>query len=104
MAQKLKEAGKDIDVKVTTQATLISFDLPERMSDEEIEADLSEKHLFDIGEVYGVIAGLIAKQPAGEEGVLLSNGYSNIFYTEKKVVSVLWDGDGWNVNLLYPVC
>ncbi|NTU67116.1 MAG: hypothetical protein HGB08_04310 [Candidatus Moranbacteria bacterium] len=51
----------------------------------------------------GVIFSLMSKQPNGEDGVLLSNGYANIFYVRDDVqvlwaVGVGWGGDGWRVN------
>lgn len=45
---------------------------------------------------------LMEKQGKGEDGVLLNNGYVNIFYIRDqngvlRAVSVDWDGDGWGV-------
>ncbi len=46
--------------------------------------------------------GLMEMQPNGENGVLLTNGYTNIFYV-RDCVGVLWAaycdwfGDGWHV-------
>ncbi len=50
------------------------------------------------------IYGLLLKQPNGEkEGVLLTNGYTNIFYVKDingvlRAVDVYWDGGGWYVS------
>jgi len=46
---------------------------------------------------------LISQQSNGEEGVLLANGYANIFYVRDvdsllRPVGVFWDGDGWGVD------
>ena len=46
---------------------------------------------------------LMEKQKNGEDGVLLNNGYANIFYIKDqngvlRTVGVRWDGDGWLVN------
>lgn len=88
----LKKVGEDLKVEpVTKEFTLNSFDLTERLNDEKIEAALGENHLFDRGEVYALIGNLIAKQPKGEEGVLLNDGKANLFYTEAFVVGVGWD-------------
>lgn len=48
------------------------------------------------------IYGLLLKQPKGEEGALLTNGYANIFYVKDingvlRAVNVLWDDYGWRV-------
>jgi len=45
---------------------------------------------------------LMEKQKNGEDGVLLNNGYANIFYTKDKngvlrAVFVYWNDDGWGV-------
>ena len=47
-----------------------------------------------------VIASLIARQPKGEEGVLLNTGYANLFYTPSYVVYVFWHAGrrGWGVG------
>lgn len=46
---------------------------------------------------------LLKKQGNGEDGVLLTNGYANIFYSrdingELRAVSVCWRGVGWSVH------
>lgn len=46
---------------------------------------------------------LLLKQPKGEEGVMLTNGYANIFYIKDingtlRVVGVYWRGGGWGVH------
>ena len=50
---------------------------------------------------------LMEKQKDGEDGVLLNNGYANIFYIRDqagvlRTVIVLWSGNGWNI-LAYSV-
>lgn len=57
-----------------------------------------------IDEVVGTINDLISKQPNGEEGVLLANGYVNIFYAIcndgiVRAVDCCWDANnsGWDL-------
>lgn len=49
------------------------------------------------------IFSLLLKQSEGQEGVLLTNGYANIFYVkdlkgELRTVGVYWRSDGWRVD------
>ena len=51
---------------------------------------------------------LMEKQKNGEDGVLLNNGYANIFYIKDVAgvlhsVSVRWDGGGWYVDAISVV-
>lgn len=75
------------------------FDLKKYSSGKEIEEALGDNHLFNVSEVYSVIGSLVSKQSAGEDGPLITTGYSNLFYTEKFVLSVRWysDDDVWDV-------
>jgi len=69
-------------------------------ADEAIETALQSDHLFEESQVCPVIATLIAKQPNGEEGVLINNGYANLFYTGSSVVYVYWSAGvrEWRVD------
>ena len=62
-----------------------------------------EKAETTLAEIYT----LMELQRDGRVGVLLNNGYANIFYVRGGVlvlraVSVLWGGDGWNL-IAYPL-
>lgn len=59
--------------------------------DTDIRKELSEEHLSTLED----IASLIEAQPDGKSGLLLNNGYANIFYVEGKngevfAVDVRW--------------
>lgn len=46
---------------------------------------------------------LLKLQPNGQEGVLLNNGWANVFYIRDaggtlRGVHVIWHGDGWHVD------
>ncbi|MBU4480302.1 hypothetical protein KKG48_02580, partial [Patescibacteria group bacterium] len=84
------------------------FDLPKRINDAEIRAKLGDNHLFeDASEFCSCLAGMISRQANGEEGDLLNNGSSNIFYVcgkEGEVFAVFasWavDDRRWDVSAL----
>jgi len=49
-----------------------------------------------------VIYSMMKKQPRGKKGLLLTDGWANIFYVRDqngvvRAVSVDWNGDGWHV-------
>ncbi|MCX6739520.1 MAG: hypothetical protein NT098_05770, partial [Candidatus Parcubacteria bacterium] len=69
--------------KVSKQpaATIVSFDLTKPMYDREIRAELPENHVFAIEDLW-IIADIISRQPKGESGTLLNNGYANLFYVQ----------------------
>lgn len=89
--------AKPSDAGVTWE--IKSAELMRGMTNTAIEAGLSASHLFDETQVCAIIAGLIVKQPEGQEGTLLNNGYANLFYTSSCVVLVFWYADdrGWRV-------
>lgn len=80
-------------------AALRSYDLAKNAYDREITPELGENYIFDESELCARIAQMISKQPNGEAGDLLVNGYANLFYVAGCVVNVLWDADyrKWNV-------
>jgi hypothetical protein len=87
-------------MQVGTTFRLNIADLGKRAADEQIESALSEGHLFEESAVCAIIAELIGQQPEDRAGVLLNNGYANLFYTGSCVVRVYWDaGDRqWDVS------
>lgn len=96
-------SGKATPTNSGAEFKVSSSDLAEPANDEQIEAALPEKHIFSESDVCAIISTLIEKQPNGEEGVLLNNGYANIFYTQSRVVRVCryaddgeWGVDAWN--------
>ncbi len=84
---KLRKASKDIPI------------VNELGGEEKSETTLSE------------MFSLMGKQGKGEAGVLLNNGYANIFYIRDmndvlRAVDVRWLGRGWDVDagpLAYPL-
>lgn len=70
--------------------SLKSRELTKNAHDREITPELGEDYIFDESEICARIEQMIAKQPNGEKGDLLNNGYANIFYVAGYVVSVLW--------------
>jgi hypothetical protein len=64
-----------------------------------VELGGEEKSETTLSEMFA----LMEKQGKGEDGVLLNNGYANIFYIRDqngvlRTVDVSWRGDGWRVN------
>lgn len=91
-------SSKAKPVKKGTPYTLTSSKLLQYSTDEQIEAELPEKHIFSEDDVCAILADLIEKQSKGEEGVLASDGNWNLFYTESFVVFAGWRGGGWYVG------
>ncbi|MDI6734170.1 MAG: hypothetical protein QMD50_01605 [Patescibacteria group bacterium] len=72
--------------------TLSKYTLTKGMDDAEIQGELGNQKAFTVPEFAAIIKDLIGKQPKGEKnGILLNNGYANIFYVKlanKTVVAV----------------
>ena len=68
---------------------VVRAELMQDLTDEKIETSLGGEHFFEETALCAIITDLIDKQPEGKEGVLLNNGYANLFYTVC-VVSVRW--------------
>lgn len=79
--------------------SISSYDLLKTSYDKDIEAELPKNHIFSETDVCAIIAGLIEKQPNGEEGTLLNTGYANLFYTKSRVVLVYWSVGEWDVSV-----
>ncbi len=90
--------ARPVEAGETFKVDFGDIGLEDGATDAEIEAGLP-RH-FEEYEVCAIIAGLIAKQPKGEEGDLLNNGYANLFYTSGRVVDVRWSADDgeWGVD------
>ncbi len=77
--------------------TLQYHDLGKNAHDRDIKAQLPEKQEVELWQV----AWLIERQKDGEEGVLLTNGYANIFYVAGFAVGVGWNAGNreWVVSV-----
>ncbi len=62
--------------------------------DRDIREELPENHLSTLED----IAALIEAQPGGQSGLLLNNGYANIFYVEGKNGEIFTVSVGWDFN------
>lgn len=77
-------------------------DLEQDAYDREITAALGDKYEFSETETCYIIDRLVSRQPNGESGVLLNNGYANLIYVRGgPVVRVGWDSGRrkWDVNV-----
>lgn len=87
-------------VPVRDACVLESHTLVRNSLDEGIIAELGSTRETDIAALFH----LMSQQPNGEDGVLLTNGYANIFYCKDAsgslcAVYAVWDGDGWDVDV-----
>lgn len=77
------------------------LDLDEDANDSQIGAGLGQGYEFSASKLCYVIDRLTSRQPNGEDGDLLNNGYANLFYAEGgPVVRVLWGAGSskWDVG------
>ena len=95
---KDKVLGKIESAHGKSEYKIESLDLLRDATDEQIELSLGNKNTFEAFEVADLISALIEKQKNGEDGLLLTNGYANLFYTPACVVDVRWYGSGWDVD------
>lgn len=75
--------------------SVIKTQLTKNMTDAEIQAELGNPTPFTVPEFAAIISNLIGKQPKGENGILLNNGYANIFYVKLANGSVVAVFVGW---------
>lgn len=87
-------AGTTFNVKIA--------DINRRADTETIERALSAGRPFDESAVCAIIAELIEEQKSGEPGVLLTNGYGNLFPLATHVVAtgLSFNGRGRGVSTL----
>lgn len=97
---KSRVLSKAKPVENLDPVTLSSHELTKNTYDRDITPGLGENYIFDESEVCARIEQLVSKQPNGEAGDLLNNGYANLFYVAGYVVDVRWYGDGreWSVR------
>ena len=62
------------------KGTLKSLKLTKNMNDSAILAEIGESNIFSIDEACAIFKALTERQPNGESGDLLNNGYANIMY------------------------
>lgn len=79
-------------------ARLSVYELARSAYDREIMAELPQDPLVELWQ----IAELMRRQPQGQDGILLNNGYANIFYVNGVhgrvfAVGVRWYNDEWRV-------
>jgi hypothetical protein len=93
------------DVIPAFEGNLLKTQLTKYMYDSEILDELGQPRLFTISEFSAIIRDLLLKQPDGEDGILLNNGYANIFFIQLKngrvvAVHVHWFSDcrEWGLN------
>lgn len=94
--------GNDGKVEASISEQTLRYVRLKKISDDEpiiTEIGGEEKAETSLAEMFA----LMAKQPNGENGALLTSGLANIFYICDKnavlrTVFCLWRGDGWRVN------
>lgn len=73
-----------------------SYKLKQGAHDREIIPGLPATYVFDESELCARIEQMIAKQPNGASGDLLTSGYENMFYAADRVVLVYWSVGDWS--------
>ena len=68
--------------------TLEKFKLSQSMNDSEMLAELGNPEPYSISQALGILKDLTSKQPEGDDGTLLTDGYANIFYVNVGVRTV----------------
>ena len=70
--------------------------LTKSMSDSEIHSELGEPKDYTVAQFIAIICYLLQKQAKGEDGVLLTNGYANIFRVKLANGCVVAVGRRWD--------
>ena len=81
-----KAKSVETDVVITAKWANLEQDA----ADKEIELALGEGHIWEESTLCAFVAQHISEQEGGRGGMLLNNGFANIFYTASCVVSVFW--------------
>ncbi len=95
------------DVIPAFEGTLLKTRLTKYMYDSEILDELGHPEPFTISEFSAIVRELLQKQPNGEDGILLNNGYANIFFVQLEdarvvAVRVLWGSGRRAWSLIAP--
>ena len=96
---KVEEPQAEVELRIS-RLKKASLDAP-------ILAELGSKAETSLANIWQ----MLKKQPNGESGKLLTNGYMNIFYVRDakgvlRAVDVHWSSDGWHVraySVTYPI-
>ncbi len=85
------------------EVRLDKLELTESMNDSQIIVELGSPTPFSIDGFLSHAKGLILKQPEGEKGDLLTNGYANIFYVTGNdgrtlTVFAYWRDEQWKFH------
>ncbi len=86
------------DLVPAFQGNLRSTQLSKNMYDSEILTELGHPKPFSLLEFTAILSHLLMKQPEGEEGKLLVNGYATIFYVELEDGRVVAVYAGWRAG------
>ncbi|MDE2001375.1 MAG: hypothetical protein KGI60_02275 [Patescibacteria group bacterium] len=90
--KKLEEPQREVELRVSR--------LKKRSLDESIREELGDKAETTLATIWV----LLRRQPnGGKEGMLLANGFANIFYVRDAdrdftAVRIVWSADGWRLH------
>lgn len=86
--------NKASDVIPAFKGTLKILKLTKNMNDSAILAEIGAQNVFSISEALAILKSLTERQPNGELGDLLNNGYANFIYvrfSDNSIVPMLAD-------------
>lgn len=101
---KEKVLSEAVEIENVPEINWDTYELKEQLNDFQIEKEFPNCVFEDVSKFCAYLYALIEKQKNGENGLLLNNGYANLFYvktlSEVMVVIVSWSADvrEWNVN------